>query len=323
MYQIYKLFHPEIFQGRYQKKHYFEGWYFKIIDRTKEHALAVIPGISIERGNSHAFIQVLDHNNHAFYFRFDIKDFYYHPKKLIVKIGDNYFSKDKMRLDLREENVSIRGMLDFTGRIEFPKTFLQPGIMGPYSFVPFMECYHGIVSIHHEVNGQLVLSGNHVDFTGGYGYVEKDWGRSFPEYWVWFQSNHFNTRDVTIMFSVARIPWFFGAFTGFISFIRMKERVIVFATYTGARLNKLEFINSRIRAVITDPRFHLEMEVDSISGGILMAPKNGRMKQRIEESINAVVMVRLSDRKGNLIFEGKGTNTGLEIYGLPGDAISR
>lgn len=316
MYHIYKLFHPEIFQGKYRKKHYFEGWYFKIIDKNKEHALAVIPGISLEKDSAHAFIQVLDHNNNAYYFRYPITDFYFHPKKFEIKIGDNYFSKDKMLLNLNEKNGSIRGRLDFSGRIEFPKTPLRPGIMGPYSFVPFMECYHGIVTVHHEINGRLALSGKTVDFTGGYGYVEKDWGRSFPEYWIWFQSNHFTGRDATVMFSVAKIPWFFGAFTGFISFLRYKERVIVFATYTGAKLRRLEYKGSRIRAVLSDPRFCLELEARQADGGSLMAPKNGLMEQKIVESINAAVKVRLSDRRGNKIFEGTGTNAGLEVFGI-------
>jgi hypothetical protein len=316
MYRIYKLFHPEIFQGRYQKKHYFEGWYYKIIDKDKEHALAVIPGISLDKNDSHAFIQLLDHDNHAFYFRYELSEFMYHPRKFEVKIGNNYFSKDKILLNLKEKDVNIHGRLNLFNRIEFPKTILRPGIMGPYSFVPFMECYHGIVSIHHDVGGQLMLSGEKVDFTGGYGYVEKDWGKSFPEYWIWFQSNHFKTRDVTVMFSIAKIPWLFGAFTGFISFLRLKENVIVFATFTGAKLSRLEYKSNRIRVVLTDRRYRLEMEADKTDGGTLMAPKNGLMKQQITESINAVVKVRFSDRKGNIIFEGTGTNTGLEIFGL-------
>jgi hypothetical protein len=51
--------------------------------------------------------------------------------------------------------------------------------MGPYAFVPFMECYHGILSMDHKINGQLIIHDEIIDFTGGKGYMEKDWGQSF------------------------------------------------------------------------------------------------------------------------------------------------
>lgn len=31
----------------------------------------------------------------------------------------------------------------------WPVTLANPGVMGPYSFVPFMECNHGILSMDH------------------------------------------------------------------------------------------------------------------------------------------------------------------------------
>ena len=34
MYIISKLFNPEIFQGKFKRKSYFEGWYYKIVDKN-------------------------------------------------------------------------------------------------------------------------------------------------------------------------------------------------------------------------------------------------------------------------------------------------
>lgn len=41
------LWKPEIFQGRGKKKDYFEGWYFKLIDKIEKTAYSIIPGISL------------------------------------------------------------------------------------------------------------------------------------------------------------------------------------------------------------------------------------------------------------------------------------
>jgi hypothetical protein len=53
---------PGIFHGRRKKKDFFEGWYFKMVDRSEKNAYAVIPGVSIARNplKSHAFIMFMD-----------------------------------------------------------------------------------------------------------------------------------------------------------------------------------------------------------------------------------------------------------------------
>ncbi len=53
---------------------------------------------------------------------------------------------------------------------------------------PAMECYHGVVSMYHLLSGHLEINGDKVDFSGGKGYIEKDWGRSMPSDWIWIQA---------------------------------------------------------------------------------------------------------------------------------------
>ena len=57
----YNIQHPEIFQGQRRTKKYFEGWYYKNVHQSGNHAFALIPGISIESASDrHAFIQLMD-----------------------------------------------------------------------------------------------------------------------------------------------------------------------------------------------------------------------------------------------------------------------
>lgn len=315
-YSFRKLFNPEIFQGKYKKKNYFEGWYYKIIDSSMKHAYAVIPGVSLGRGinDSHAFVQVLD----AFgckvnYIKYDISGFKFNESKFEAEIADNYFSDSEIRLDVKNADFSMNGRLQFKNIVPYPKTLLRPGIMGPYSYVPFMECYHGIVSIHHDIAGQMSVTGGVADFNEGYGYIEKDWGRSFPEAWIWLQSNHFNSRDVSLMFSTAKIPWFGSYFKGFISFLRIGSKIYLFSTYTKAKIVNLDYHGNCLNILLEDRNYEMEITAEHSDGGMLKAPKNGLMKREVLESINASVKVRLSDKAGKIIFEGQGTHTGLEI----------
>ena len=54
-----------------------------------------------------------------------------------------------------------------------------------------MECNHGLVSFDHSLEGTMAIDGREVDFEGGRGYTEKDWGKAFPAGYVWMQTNHF------------------------------------------------------------------------------------------------------------------------------------
>lgn len=242
MYFLRKLLNPDIYQGRYKKKNYFEGWYFKIIDKKTENALAVIPGVSFDkyRKECHAFIQVMDaHTCKVNYLKYNLSAFVFKKDQFEIEIGENYFSDKEIRLCIKEDELNIRGRLKFENIIAYPKTTWWPGIMGPFAFVPLMECYHGIINIHHDICGILDINGNEIDFSNGYGYIEKDWGRSFPEAWIWLQSNHFGKEDVSLMFSLAKIPWLGRYFLGFISFIRIKDKTYHFATYTKVKYSNI------------------------------------------------------------------------------------
>lgn len=313
MYRLNKLMHPEIFQGKYRKKRYFEGWYFRITDSKAEHVYAIIPGISIGQWDTHAFIQVLDSDNKVSYFRYDINDFEFNEHRFEIMIGDNYFSKSRIRLNLIGNELSLQGDLYFCNILEYPRSCRRPGVMGPFLFLPRMECYTDIINIQSEIIGHLKISGERIDFTGGIGYVEKNWGRSMPQSWVWIQSNHFQPDDVSVSLNIAKIPCLCGSFIGFISMFRYKDRIFMFTTYSGAWISRLYHSNNHLRVTLKDCRFRLDINVTYAQGGTIKAPVNGQMSRSITENVNSVIKLRFSDRSGRILYEGIGTNTGLEI----------
>ena len=80
--------------------------------------------------------------------------------------------------------------------------------MGPFSHLSFMECNHAILSMKHSVSGILMFNGKILNFDQGIGYIEKDWGTSFPSSYLWCQANDFFTRTTSFFLSIATIPFF-------------------------------------------------------------------------------------------------------------------
>lgn len=319
---------PDMYHGWGHNRSYFEGWYFKIVDATEGYAFAFIPGIAMGKdGKSHAFIQTIDGKKcNTTYQHFDISDFKPNNKFFHLQIADNQFSTKHIKVNLS----NIQGELHFENITSWPKMLGAPGIMGWYSFVPFMQCYHGVVSLNHTIKGSLNIHGKNIDFTDGRGYIEKDWGVSFPKGYIWMQTNHFINKlssdtdnqssalkhnlEYSLIVSVANIPWLGSSFIGYIVGFWFQNKLYRFATYTGAKMIALMEGNI-IRLAFKDAVYRLEIEaaMDSRTG-TLIAPIQGEMVGKVNESLQSIIHVRFFE-KNKLLFEGSGRNAGLEAAG--------
>jgi hypothetical protein len=302
---------------------FFEGWYFKLVDAQETVRLAVIPGVYYARDpkEDHAFIQVLDGTSgQSSYHSYPMEQFWAATTGFDIRIGSNHFNASGMTLDIAEPDRTLQGEIRFRAPapISWPVTVLSPGIMGWYAWVPFMECYHGVVSFDHGLEGVLKLGSQRCDFTSGRGYIEKDWGRSFPSAWIWTQTNHFQHTGTCLTASIAIIPWLGNAFPGFIIGLWHNDRLFHFSTYSGANTQVLEIGADRVRWEVTNRSHTLELIAYRAHGGLLKAPTPSGMDRRIAETLDARVAVRLSQRRAqgsHILFEEEGRNAGLEAAG--------
>jgi hypothetical protein len=312
---------PAAYHGHGKRPPFFEGWYYKIVDASEGHRYAVIPGIflSDDPDRHHAFVQILDGGTgRVTYHRYPAGEFWAATEGLDLRIGPNRFTAAHLVLAIESPDRVMAGELRFDPVTPWPVTVTSPGIMGWYAWVPFMECYHGVVSLDHAIAGSLAVDGTVTDFSGGRGYIEKDWGRSFPAAWIWFQTNHFQQPGTCLTASVAIIPWIGRSFPGFIVGLWHEGQLYRFATYTRARIEWLEISDEQVRWAVRDHRHRLEMLATRTQGGLLHAPTTLDMGRRIAETLTAQVQVRLhtvQHRPTHLVFEGTGRHGGLEAVG--------
>ncbi len=318
---IRSTLHPAAYHGHGKKPPFFEGWYYKLVDATGERRYAVIPGIFLSKdpAQHHAFVQVLNGvTGQSTYHRYAADEFRAAEGTLGLGVGPNQFTADQIALDIDAPERTMHGQLHFEGVTPWPVTLASPGIMGWYAWVPFMETYHGVVSLDHKIQGTLEIDGRQIDWTGGRGYIEKDWGQSFPAAWIWFQTNHFDTPGTSLTASVAIIPWLRGSFPGFIVGLWHEGILYRFATYTGSRIEKLDIADESVTWVIRDRRQRLEMRAVRTKGGLLQAPTTIDMGRRITETLGARVeaaLYTLAGGRSRRIFQGEGRYGGLEAVG--------
>ena len=319
------ILRPELYHGRNKRPPFFEGWYFKLVDRTGQHRFALIPGVFLhpDPAVQHAFIQVLDGTaGPSHYHRYPLSDFEASAETFEIRIATNCLSDRGLALDIDRDGHSVQGSLIFTDPKPWPVSLASPGIMGWYAWVPFMECYHAVVSLDHAIHGSLTVNGTMIDFSGGRGYIEKDWGRSFPQAHIWIQSNHFAEPGTSLTASVAIIPWVRTSFPGFIVGFLMHGRLYRFATYTGATITHLEVFEDQIQWALRDKRHELVIRAARSTGGLLHAPTVTAMTNRLLESLTSTVSVTLKTLEGRVLFDGEGLHAGVEVGGAIQDLIA-
>ena len=313
--QIRAILNPSTYHGTYQKPPFFEGWYFKMVSADEKNKIAIIPGVILGK-DAHAFVQVIDGSDgKTEYFTFPFDQFQADFPHFRLAIGANQFDSSHLSVNIHQPEGQLSGEVTFGKLNPWPVTFFSPGVMGWFSWVPKMECYHGVLSFDHALQGKLTLNGKEMDFTGGRGYIEKDWGKSFPEAWVWFQSNHFKNTSACITGSVAIIPWVGYSFKGFIVGLWLDGELHRFTTYLNSKIESLEISDDHVAWALRNRTHRLRLNAHRAQGGLLRGPTPEDMGKRVMETLSASIDVRLETLQGTVLFEGTGENAGLEVVG--------
>jgi len=312
------ILHPNRYHGFIAQAPFFEGWYYKLVSADEQLRFAIIPGVYLAKNpqDSHCFVQVFNSKaDQVRFHRYPYNDFKPSPDSFEILLGPNYFSADQIELAIDDDLGKLSGALKFESLSPWPVRFFSPGAMGWFAWVPFMECYHGVVSMDHQIQGSLILDGEDLDFSNGQGYIEKDWGKHFPSAWIWGQSNHFGRKGTSLMVSVAVIPWLGWSFAGFIVGFLFEGTIHRFATYNRSKIEAFKLEDKDVHLVLENASHRLRIKATREKGGLLQAPTEISMDRRILETLDARFEVQFETRNGDLLFQGAGQHGGLETVG--------
>ncbi len=298
------------------RKHYFEGWYYKMVSPDERTVLCFIPGVSVAGGVKSFFIQAILAEKTGEDWRqttdwLDATDFHTQDEPFVAQIGGNRFRRDGITVSFQGERIKASGELKFSGLLAPPASCWAPTVMGPFHYLPGMECIHSVVSLSHGIEGALDLGGRRVDFTGGKGYIEKDWGSSFPRRYVWLQSNHF-TGDTALFFSWADIPVLGMNFQGYIAHLFYKGKHYRYATYTRGGC-KLQTAGRSVEIALTNHHSELRIEARQAAGAELRAPYQGRMTHTIKEGLYGKLSFCLKENGENFLRCEQTETAGVEL----------
>ena len=259
---------------------YFCGWYFKC--QSPEHTLAMIPAVHTSGGKRTCSIQLIsDEGNWAA--TLPCQRPRMEKDKPCAVLDGSVFREDGIHLSVHTPSLTAEGAVYFG-----PPTAIRYDIMGPFRYVPFMECRHSVFSMRHRVDGKITVNGTEYCFADAVGYIEGDRGRSFPRRYAWTQCCF---PGGSLMLSVAEIPLGPVRFTGVIGVVWLGEKEYRLATYLGARTVKIQ--DGEI--VVRQGNLSLTAALLEKNAYPLRAPVSGQMERTIRESVTSRARYLLSE----------------------------
>ncbi|SHH77450.1 Tocopherol cyclase [Sporobacter termitidis DSM 10068] len=269
---------------------YFEGWYFK--QQAGREMLALIPAVHTDGGGHRTGSLQLITPDKSWYVPLPgeaLRVVRRGAGRLpVIYAGDSTFSPRGVDLNIRGDGISASGHLRYGG-MAAPRG----DIMGPYRFVPLMECRHSVFSMTHEVQGSLTLNGKVFDFSDGAGYMEGDRGRSFPRRYAWAQCSWRDGGTCALMVSAADVRAIGRDFVGVVGFVCLRGRELRLATYRGA---KADLAGGALAVRQGDLTLTVRLLEDRHQA--LRAPQGGEMVRLIKESLACRARFTLTDKSG-------------------------
>lgn len=256
----------------------FCGWYFKC--QTGKKTLAVIPAVHSAHGKRACSIQLITDNGN-WNVPFPAQGNKVCAVSPCAAIGGNRFSARGFRLDLHTKELRAEGVVHFSDL-----TPLRYDIMGPFRYVPFLECRHSVCSMRHRLSGEIIVNGERYRFQNDTGYLEGDRGTSFPKHYLWTQCCF---RRGSLMLSVAEIPLGPVRFTGIIGVLLLDGKEYRIATYLGAQARSIE--NGCV--VVQQGTLTFSAALLESHALALRAPQQGAMERTIHESAACHARYRL------------------------------
>lgn len=88
-----------------------------------------------------------------------------------------------------------------------------------------------------------------------------------------------------------------------------------FRTYLGAAIERLQVSDTHMHLRLRNRTHRLQLSVQKRSGAVLMAPYEGKMRERVAETMDSTIEVRFSTLAGTDLYVGTGRNACLEVQG--------
>lgn len=282
------IIYPAGLRGEFGKNRYFEGWFQKVFSKQHNASFIVIYGYATDNApEKFGFIQVYIPNDgpHILYFRKD--EISCDNANHSIRMGENLLTTESLRIST--DDISLN--LNMKNNLPIP-TFKNS--MGYAYYVPTLPCYHSVMNESHYVTGEIQSASQHFQLEHDLGYMEKNWGTSFPKRYCWLQAVNPLDPQTSLLFSQAKIEWIGKTFTRHVGHLRLDGKKIDLRELRKCTIITKVLDESNHRIQISGRNIMMEIHISFQDKVIFKGPAEGNMSRDIIHHTDALIDVKLN-----------------------------
>lgn len=281
---------PSSLSGGFERYNYFEGWFQKVYSTKHKASFIIIYGYATRNTNdTFGFIQVLIPGNIPELIYFSKNEISCDPDRHFVRMGTNILAMEVIRIN------TVRLSIHLNLNNNYPiRTFKNS--MGYTYFIPNLPCYHAVLNTYHPVSGEIRYNDVQYSLDSELGYLEKNWGTSFPENYFWLHAVDPNDSQVSLLFSRAEIKWLGKKFIKHVGHFR----------FEGKQIDLRELKNFAVSTLVLNPHSQLiqissktiQLDILIMYGNKVMfkGPEEGNLSRDILHHSDALIDVTFTDQ---------------------------
>lgn len=293
---------------------YFEDWTFILNDDKAKQVFIFNIRVSKNENESKGILQIvqcMDHERRVLCSTTQNVN----SKKDRIKLGENSLGVDDINIDLEETGCLVKAAIEISHKLELEHSFFKPGVMGIYKRIPFLEFYHEIFVLKSTVVGEVIVNHERYCFDGGSCYIQKQWGKNFPNIWMWAQCSLFEEKhDLVVAVGVARLKIGFNYYTAFAIPIHYNGKIEIFSNYNGGHIAKLYRYKGYVHLIVIQKNKVLDIKIYGRDNALCLANKETHGVRDIYECEEVKMEVKLTEG-GQMIFEDVGLHCSIQMGG--------
>ena len=291
-----KKYRPSSLRGNFERNNYFEGWFQKVYSKQHNASFILIYGYATRNSNDQfGFLQVLIPNQTPEIVYFSKNEVSCDIEHHIFRLGNNILTTELIQINMQDLRI------DLTLMNKPSRTFKNS--MGYTYYIPNLPCYHSVLNTIQKVKGEIQHKGVNYTLENEVGYLEKNWGTSFPEKYFWIHAVDPNNPGVSLLFSRAEILWLGRTFIKHVGYLCFDGQQIDLRELKNFTLSNWNSSPENRIIQIRSMSAQLDISLESGCEVMFKGPKNGELSRVIRHQTDARIEVSLTWKKNTRRFQ--------------------
>jgi hypothetical protein len=166
--------------------------------------------------------------------------------------------------------------------------------MGYTYFIPNLPCYHSVLNTAQSVSGEIQHKGLCYTLDHEMGYLEKNWGTTFPENYFWVHAIDPNNPAISLLFSRAKIVWLGKTYIKHVGYFSFDGQQIELRELKNFSVSNSNHGPENRIIQIRSASAHLDLALECGSEVLFKGPKDGALSRIIQHQTDASIKVSLT-----------------------------